>query len=451
MRLFLLFLFFSFIGQSQIILLGPYLQDANPNSIHVMWETSLGQESLVEYGLTTSLGSSASGSSALSFGVFQVHDTKIDGLLPNTRYYYRVKTQAAISPIYDFVTPPNPSSEKSFNIVAMSDMQQDSQHPNVFSDIVNQQLIPFVNNRYGNDLAKDLAYVFIPGDLVTSGNNYLSWKSSFFDPAKELFYHVPIYPVAGNHEDDSPNYFRYFHLPENGTNSSNYLEHWWYKDYSNVRLIGLESNSAYRVQEQLDWLQGVLNNAATDTTIDFVFAQLHHPHRSEQWTPGNTDFTGEIVKLLEEFTSSSGKPSVHFYGHTHGYSRGQSKDHRHLMVNVASAGGNIDYWNEYFQQDYEEYSISQDEYGFVVVEVNAGSNPYFVLKRFSLGDQYQSKNNTLEDSICIKFNPIKPITPIAQSPVNKNIVTNSKLIRGKEDKTDRFLSIFKLLSITELI
>ena len=131
MRLFLLFLFFSFIGQSQIILLGPYLQDANPNSIHVMWETSLGQESLVEYGLTASLGSSASGSSALSFGVFQVHDTKIDGLLPNTRYYYRVKTQAAISPIYDFVTPPNPSSEKSFNIVAMSDMQQDSQHPNV--------------------------------------------------------------------------------------------------------------------------------------------------------------------------------------------------------------------------------------------------------------------------------------------------------------------------------
>ena len=106
MRLFL-FLFFSFLyflGQSQIILVGPYLQDAKPNSIRIMWETSLGQESLVEYGLTTSLGSSASGSSTLSFGVFQVHDTKIDGLLPNTRYYYRVKTQAATSPIYDFYT-----------------------------------------------------------------------------------------------------------------------------------------------------------------------------------------------------------------------------------------------------------------------------------------------------------------------------------------------------------
>ena len=428
MRLFLLFLFFSFIGQSQIILLGPYLQDANPNSIHVMWETSLGQESLVEYGLTTSLGSSASGSSALSFGVFQVHDTKIDGLLPNTRYYYRVKTQAAISPIYDFVTPPNPSSEKSFNIVAMSDMQQDSQHPNVFSDIVNQQLIPFVNNRYGNDLAKDLAYVFIPGDLVTSGNNYLSWKSSFFDPAKELFYHVPIYPVAGNHEDDSPNYFRYFHLPENGTNSSNYLEHWWYKDYSNVRLIGLESNSAYRVQEQLDWLQGVLNNAATDTTIDFVFAQLHHPHESELWIAGNTDYTGDVIELLEAFSESSSKPSAHFFGHTHGYSRGQSKNHNHLMVNVATAGGAIDNWGEFAQQDYEEYSRSDDDYGFVLLEVEAGSNPQFLLSRVSHGSYENGLvNNVITDTVRIKKYNNPPIKPTGIFPSNGSLL-NPKCI-----------------------
>ena len=423
-----MFLFVPFFWQSQIILVGPYLQDANPTSINVMWETSLGQQSLVEYGTTTSLGSSASGNTTIGFGLSQVHDTKIDGLLPNTKYYYRVKTLAATSPIYDFVTPPNPLNEKAFNIVAMSDMQQDAQHPNVFSEIVNQQLIPFVNNRYGNDLAQNLAYVFIPGDLVSSGNNYFSWKSSFFDPAKELFYHVPVYPVAGNHEDDSQNYFRYFHLPENGTNSSNYKEHWWYKDYSNVRLIGLESNSGYRVQQQLDWLQSVLNDAATDSTIDFVFAQLHHPHKSELWIAGNTDYTGDIIQLLEGFSESSSKPSAHFFGHTHGYSRGQSKNHNHLMVNVATAGGAIDNWGEFAQQDYKEFSKSDDDYGFVLLEVEAGPNPQFLLSRVSHGSYENGLlNNVITDTVRIKKYNNPPIKPIGIFPSNGSLL-NPKCI-----------------------
>ena len=32
------------------ILIQPYLQDAEPNSIKIMWETSAGEESLVEWG-----------------------------------------------------------------------------------------------------------------------------------------------------------------------------------------------------------------------------------------------------------------------------------------------------------------------------------------------------------------------------------------------------------------
>ena len=71
-------------------------------------------------------------------------------------------------------------------------MQQDWQHTNVFDDMINDEVIPFVNNRYGNDLATDLAYVFIPGDLVATGSNYGSWESTFFDPAQN---HVLSRPV----------------------------------------------------------------------------------------------------------------------------------------------------------------------------------------------------------------------------------------------------------------
>ena len=48
----------------------------------------------------------------------------------------------------------------------MSDMQRDWEHPNVFEDMINDEIIPFVNNRYGNDLATDLAYVFILETLL---------------------------------------------------------------------------------------------------------------------------------------------------------------------------------------------------------------------------------------------------------------------------------------------
>jgi hypothetical protein len=127
----------------------------------------------------------------------------------------------------------------------MSDMQQDWTHPDVFNDIVDDNLIPYIDEKFGNDLATDLAYFFIPGDLVTTGSNYGSWASTFFEPAENLLSYVPLYPVPGNHEANTPTFFKYFNLPLNGSVTNDYPEHWWYKDHSNVRLIGLESNNGY--------------------------------------------------------------------------------------------------------------------------------------------------------------------------------------------------------------
>ena len=63
--------------------------------------------------------------------------------------------------------------------------------------------------------------------------------------------------------------------------SSGYKEHWWTKDYSNLRIIGMDSNEDYRIELQLDWLDSVLMATAADDAIDFVFAQMHHPHKTE--------------------------------------------------------------------------------------------------------------------------------------------------------------------------
>ena len=227
------------------ILVQPYLQDAEPNSIVIMWETSSGEESIVEWGTTEKLGKKAFGKAEdINFSDSRVHTVKLEGLKRFTEYYYRVKTGKTKSDIFQFKTPPFSSDEESFNIVAMSDMQYDSQHPNKFSEIVNQGVLQYLEKEHGGKLPDNLAMVMIPGDLVSTGSKYYQWKEHFFDPAQKLFAEVPVYPVLGNHERNSVFYFKYFSLPENGTPA--YAEHWWYKDYGNTRIIGLNSNDGYR-------------------------------------------------------------------------------------------------------------------------------------------------------------------------------------------------------------
>ena len=414
----LLFLL-NFLGahsNAQNISIQPYLQDATPHSIFILWETDSEEESIVEWGTTNALGNESVGISYISNGTARVHEVKLDSLSPFTEYFYRVKTKNAVSAVFNFKTPPLSESHEPVRIVAMSDMQRDGNFPDKFREIVEDGVLDYLAEEIGGDLIHNLALVMIPGDLVQNGNNFNEWKNTFFTPAKQLFSHVPVYPVLGNHEQNTAYYFTYFKMPENGT--AGFEEHWWYKDYGNVRIIGLDSNGPYTNAEQLSWLDDVLAQTCDADSIDFVFAQLHHPHKSELWTPGESDYTGEVVARLEQFSTDCGKPSIHFFGHTHAYSRGQSRDHKHLWINVATAGGAIDNWGEFPNFDYDEFSVSQDDYGFVMVEVTDDADPKVTIKRISRGDQDTIIDNRLTDSLTIRLNPGIVHKPVAMAPID---------------------------------
>ncbi|MEM8892041.1 MAG: metallophosphoesterase family protein, partial [Bacteroidota bacterium] len=401
---------------SQEIVVEPYLQDATPVSIHIMWETSEGGECQVYWGRTKELANQTERVfSTVNQRPSQIHRVMLDKLSPATTYYYKVKTGQTESAIYHFTTPPLAEEEKSFQILALSDMQRDDERPNKFKEIVEEGALTYLKNQSsGEDIFENLAMVIVPGDLTKDGQVYTDWTQDFFRQSQKLLPYVPVYPVLGNHERNSDFYFNYFHLPDNG--SPGYMEHWYYKDYGNVRIIGLNSNDNYRVQAQLDWLDEVLEDAEQADEIDFVFAQLHHPHKSELWIDGERDYTGEVILKLEKFSTKTGKPTIHFYGHTHGYSRGQSRDHMHLWVNVATAGGKIDGWGEYEQSNYDEFSVSHSDYGFVLVEVEGGEEPKFKLIRISRGNVENPKNNEITDTIEVKRYHVKPETPTCIAP-----------------------------------
>lgn len=440
MTLIRIFLIAALIGllcslcSAQTIYIQPYLQDALPNSIYILWETDDQNNGTVEWGLTEDLGNSVTATSEVIEGAYRVNAGFVEGLERFTTYYYKVVSGEAESPVYSFKTPPFASDHMDFRIVAMSDMQQDGAFPDKFQEVVEDGVISYLENEFGGEIEDNLALVIIPGDLVVNGNDYSSWDNTFFEPSEQLFSRVPVYPVLGNHEYNSVFYVNYFKLPENGIEGLE--EHAWHKDYGNVRIIGMDSNGGYATEEQLSWLQETLDETCAADSIDFVFAQLHHPHHSELWTPGNLDYTGEVIAALEQFSSNCGKPSIHFFGHTHAYSRGHSRDHKHLMVNAASAGGAIDNWGEFPNFDYEEYAKSTDEYGFVTVEITADDDPTVTVKHFAMGDQEGSSSYVLNDEVSMKKNPSVSATPIPLYPVNLELAPECVILRGNNFISD---------------
>jgi len=59
--------------EAQNITIQPYLQDASPNSINILWETDSVDESIVEWGLTDKLGFTTTGIAYPSDGDARVH------------------------------------------------------------------------------------------------------------------------------------------------------------------------------------------------------------------------------------------------------------------------------------------------------------------------------------------------------------------------------------------
>lgn len=404
-------------ASAQTLLVAPYLQSATPEGIWIMWETDSGEDSVVEWGADESLGERATATSRVGFAGTRIHEVELTGLAPATVYYYRASTGegAVTSAIASFRTPPAADSEAPLRLVAMSDMQQDGRHPEKWGEVIEDGVLAWVDEELGGALHDALSMVLLAGDLVDDGTVHEEWTDQFFAPAAQLFAHVPVYPVLGNHEANAAMYFDYFHLPPVGNPA--FDEHWWSIDYSNVRVVGLDSNGVYALPPQLGYLDSVLEESCDDEHIDFVFVQLHHPYLSELWTPGESGFTGQVVARLDAFTERCGKPSVHFFGHTHGYSRGQSRDHQHVWVNVASAGGALDRWGEQAQRDYEEFVVSQDEYGFVVVEVSAGDDPTLSLRRVSRGDPDEPLDNVVSDELVVRRYNRAPRRPATRATV----------------------------------
>lgn len=299
----------------------PYLQYPTPTSITIMWETAEPGSSVVEFGLSDKVLTKIEGA-----GDVTLHEVKLTGLEPETKYVYRVSSTlpagtTVTSPLLQFLTAVRPDSAFSFGIIG--DTQRNPKMTARVAKVLYDRRPHFVIHC---------------GDVVDSGPDKAQWVHDLFGPCADLFARAAVFPTIGNHERNHAWYYRYFSLPD--------PEYRYRFRYGNADFFVVDSNKTLKPDsEQYKWLDRELS----DSTATWKFVYHHHP----AWTSDQDDYgdtrkgpgrlgdanVRHLVALYEKH-----RVDVVFNGHIHLYERtwpirDGKVDRKNGIVYVTSGGG----------------------------------------------------------------------------------------------------------------
>ena len=310
------------------LLVKPYLQFATQTSITVLWETTSEASALVEYDeivkdkpqqtFTQKEGLDKKG---------RLHEVHLDGLKPNTKYRYRVRSTFADGS--EIVSGPS-----SFKTAVGKD---DGIFFAFIGDTQRQPVTPWAWGKIAQRLWEERPqFIIHAGDLVDKGDVKTDWTEQFFPDGHIVMSHYPLYSVLGNHEHDAQFYYDYMANPE--------PEYYYTFRYGPVQFFMLDTNrDVSEGSEQYNWLEWAL--AQSDAPWKMV-VHHHPPYSSEEDNAVSTfkSFSRNLVPLYETY-------GVDFclFGHTHLYERswplfnnGISMENGIVYINSGGAGGGLD-------------------------------------------------------------------------------------------------------------
>jgi len=291
---------------------GPYLNNATPNSISLVWETDRPADFIIEYGekvpydkkmeIHTQKLSRESPSSGPN-----IYNATLAGLKAETPYYYNIKAMSRDGAVIDsgpltFSTAVR--NESSFSFAVMGDTEAR----------------PHINDRIAKMIWDERPnFIMIVGDLTDGGtkDHKFEWNYEYFQGITQLASRVAVFPVPGNGEDDLYWYNRYHSLPKN--------DGFYSFKYGNAEFFMLNSNQPAEFAQggkQYLWLEEQLKAS----TARWKFVAHHHaPYSADDDDYGDTwkapaehgDLAiRKIVPLYEKYNVD-----MVFFGHLHTYQR----------------------------------------------------------------------------------------------------------------------------------
>jgi 3',5'-cyclic AMP phosphodiesterase CpdA len=239
-------------------------------------------------------------------GTAHYHTVNFEGLMPDTRYAYRVGDGLNWSEWFQFRTASD--RPEPFSFIYFGDAQNDLK--SLWSRVIREA--------YSD--APKASFIIHAGDLINRANRDAEW-GEWFGAGGWVNGMVPSIPTPGNHEYErqgtdpatqvrtlSRHWRPQFALPEHGP--AGLQETAYYIDYQGVRIIALNSNE--RQEEQVPWLEGVL----ADNPNRWTVVTFHHPIYASAKGRDN-----QRLRELWEPVLRKHRVDVVLQGHDHTYAR----------------------------------------------------------------------------------------------------------------------------------
>ncbi|MFT7155160.1 MAG: hypothetical protein ACI8Q1_000160 [Parvicella sp.] len=316
-----------------------YIQRPTENSVTIAWQTEKESSGVLNWGIDkTNLKIQLIDSSLSNEHVFE-----IDGLVPNTTYYYQTSVNILQDqPIDSFVTA-NTSLQSDFSFLHYGDCGTGTK---IQEKIAKQMQ------------AESVDFGLVAGDVDQgNGNNY---DEVFFQKYTHMLRNTCHYTALGNHDgyyDDGQTYLDAFYLPNNNPDST---ERYYSFSWGNAKFICLDSNYGHGTpdgegvdnEKQTAWLKNELKT----NTKKWIFIYFHHPPYTIAWTgdyffPFNWPYrhyqgTDQVqtnwMPLFNEY-----KVDFVLTGHSHCYQRGELNN-THYVISGGSGTEDNGLLNGYY-------------------------------------------------------------------------------------------------------
>lgn len=263
------------------------------DSINVVWEADRKHSAKVEWGETDELGQAMD----IPMSDGRMVKTSIEGLKPNTAYFYRVTLDDGLGNTLD-------SGVLSFRTAVLPG------DPVIFAAISDTEARPHVNAHIADLIWRETPHFLInAGDLTDGGRHdqRVEWTHEYFAAMGHFMAQVPVLPVMGNGESDFVWFDRYH--ADRGPGRSYYS----YR-YGDVEVFVLDSNLTAREDmpgfrdAQRAWFKQALENSDAVWKV----ATHHHPVLFQRYPELVSDF----VDLYQAYDVD-----LVLVGHHHNYRR----------------------------------------------------------------------------------------------------------------------------------
>ena len=289
--------------------LGPVLSVPDQDGVWVWWRIEVERaEHAVSYGSDSQLDHERRLSRTT-----KMPWVRIDGLVPGTRYSYRVRSGEFTSDIHRFELP---RPEDAFRVAVWAD---------------NQNGVDTFTHRTIPALARARPQFLLGlGDYVQDGFRAKEWETQFLSPAAELLRTVPLFPARGNHDGIGKLARAMLPLPDDLG--------WYAVTLGPIRLVVLDTNlPCGDISPQGTWLR---TETAGHAWLDaeFRLVAFHHSPFSVLWDEAGYDGEPGVRTDIVPVIEAAGVDLV-LSGHAHAYERLRRKRPDGGIVEYVVLGG----------------------------------------------------------------------------------------------------------------